>query len=166
MRPITFFLFTFLSCFGLSSYQAAPASAQQGFAARGQSPLTTAHLNVAAALEAEANGDLDARRKSLAQAIESGNSSLARWYTGQLSDGDNSWVTIGESMVQAQDSPSLREYCGLRSGSPDNVESHLGLANWCMGKAMTLQARAHLERIIDLDPDHALAQSARLPTRR
>jgi len=52
------------------------------------------------------------------------------------------------------------EYDKVRSRYPDTIEGQWGLAEWCRERNLaTLRAR-HLERIIEIDPDHEKARQA------
>ncbi len=126
---------------------------------------TTSHNDAAsssdlviAALSAESRGDFETRRDLLVKAIETDNSVTARWQLGLLNDRRNSAKTIFQSTLDARTDHQLNEYFQLRSSLPDSLESHWQLARWCVGKRMMDQARAHLERIIDIEPDHAMAR--------
>lgn len=54
--------------------------------------------------------------------------------------------------------PALVEYEQLRQARPDTVEGHWELAEWCRERNLSTQRRVHLERIIDLEPDHLEAR--------
>ena len=122
------------------------------------SPHATDVKTVIAAIEAEANGDLATRSKLLVAAIELGNLIPARWQAGQIQDGKR-WTSIEEFVALAKDNKLLQEYSQKRAGSQDNVESNLRLADWCVEVGLMPQARAHLERVIDIEPDHELARN-------
>lgn len=115
---------------------------------------------VLAALAAESSGDFGTRRELLVRAIKDEDSIAARSHVGLLRDRQMSWKTISESMNDARNKDKLNKYLKLRSSlQADSVNDHWRLAQWCLGKRMTNQARAHLERIIDLEPDQALARN-------
>jgi hypothetical protein len=56
--------------------------------------------------------------------------------------------------------PEEEEYQKLARGSPDTVEGHWAMAEWCRQQRMFSQRDTHLERIIELDPDHGQARAA------
>jgi hypothetical protein len=51
-------------------------------------------------------------------------------------------------------------YEKLRPTTPDTVEGHEKLADWCLDHKLLSQRHTHLERILQLDPNHAVARSA------
>jgi len=55
--------------------------------------------------------------------------------------------------------PAELQYVKLRPQYPDTVEGQWTLAEWCRERQLTEQRVKHLERVIELDPDH---QKARL----
>jgi hypothetical protein len=114
---------------------------------------------VIAAIEAEATGDLETRNKLLTAAIELGDLTPARWQAGQISPDGKKWTSIEESVALANDNRLLRKYNHQKAGFQDDVKSNLELAQWCVDAGLMLQARAHLERVIDIEPDHALARN-------
>ena len=52
----------------------------------------------------------------------------------------------------------LLEYERLRQQCPDTVEGHLQLARWCSRNGLRAQRRAHLKRVIELEPDNREAR--------
>jgi hypothetical protein len=54
--------------------------------------------------------------------------------------------------------PDVEEYEKIRSDYPDTVEGQSSLAQWCKEHSLPTQRKAHLRRIIELDPDHAVAR--------
>jgi len=53
------------------------------------------------------------------------------------------------------DNESLAHYKRTVPFLPDTVESHLEIAAWCREKYLKEQENVHLNRVLDLDPDHA-----------
>lgn len=51
------------------------------------------------------------------------------------------------------------EYERLREKTPDTVEGHFGLADWCRDHHLPQQRELHLRRIIELEPDNARARA-------
>jgi len=52
------------------------------------------------------------------------------------------------------------EYEKVRQRYPDTIEGQWGLAEWCRERKLTTLRARHLERIIELDPDHEKARRA------
>ena len=51
-------------------------------------------------------------------------------------------------------------YEKIRPTHPDTVEGHLKMAQWCQDQKLTKERRWHLERIVELDPNHSDARAA------
>jgi phosphoglycolate phosphatase-like HAD superfamily hydrolase len=56
--------------------------------------------------------------------------------------------------------PEEAEYQKIRPDYPDTVEGQWALAEWCLENRLLDNRVQHLERIIELDPDHAEARRA------
>jgi hypothetical protein len=71
-------------------------------------------------------------------------------------------VTVPRSQIVKIDSVSEVEaqYNKLARSSPDTVESHWKLAEFCREQKLLDQRRRHLERILELDPNHKEARAA------
>jgi hypothetical protein len=54
--------------------------------------------------------------------------------------------------------PDEREYQRICHSYPDTVEGQWALAEWCRQQRLLAQRDTHLERIIELDPNHAEAR--------
>jgi hypothetical protein len=52
------------------------------------------------------------------------------------------------------------EYEKLARSSPDTVEAHLKMAEWCRERKLRADAQRHFERILELDPNHEAARAA------
>lgn len=70
-------------------------------------------------------------------------------------------IVIDKREIQklVTESPSLSEYRRRAPAVSDSVESQLALAMWCRDHGLGDQLRQHLERVIDLDPNHQQARS-------
>lgn len=75
---------------------------------------------------------------------------------------DNGRITLESSQVEKVLNPSAaeREYEHLAPTFPDTVEGQWKLAEWCQEHKLAAQRRTHLERIVELDPDHAKARAS------
>ena len=61
--------------------------------------------------------------------------------------------------VESSNAKRLREsYEQRRAGAADSVEGQLALADWCASHHLLAQEIAHLNRILQLAPDHAVAR--------
>lgn len=71
-------------------------------------------------------------------------------------------VTIPRSEVTRVDATNdaEAEYQKLARSSPDTVEAHWKLAEWCRQHKLTGFGQRHLERILELNPNHAEARAA------
>jgi hypothetical protein len=80
-------------------------------------------------------------------------------YVIELSAGGR--LTIPRSEVARIDSTSEveREYAELARSSPDTVQAHWKLADWCRDHKLRDLSQQHLARSLELDPNHAQARS-------
>jgi hypothetical protein len=71
-------------------------------------------------------------------------------------------LTIPRSQVARIDtiSETEAEYEQLAHASPDTVDAHWKMAEWCRQHKLTSDYQHHLERILELDPNHADARAA------
>lgn len=65
-------------------------------------------------------------------------------------------VAIPRNQVREILPPSQREreYGRLRDQTPETIEGHLALAQWCKERSLTKRRKAHLAQVLRLDPDH------------
>lgn len=70
-------------------------------------------------------------------------------------------VTLGADQVKevVQPTPIDAEYDKLRHEHPDTPDGHMALADWCRDNKLTDLRKQHLERIVELDPNHRQARS-------
>src|SRR4051794_28932683 len=71
-------------------------------------------------------------------------------------------VTIARSQISkiATVTDATAEYQKLARTSPDTVDAHWKLAEWCREHKLREERRQHLDRILELDPNHADARTA------
>jgi len=71
-------------------------------------------------------------------------------------------VTIPRGQVRGPKAPAAVkvEYEKLARSSPDTVEEHLKLAEWCRQRKLTNEYQRHLERVLELNPDQVEARTA------
>lgn len=69
-------------------------------------------------------------------------------------------IALPRSQVSrvVESSDVVSEYQRLARSAPDTVEDHWRLAEWCREHELDDQSQSHLERILELDPDHAQAR--------
>ena len=74
---------------------------------------------------------------------------------------DDGRITLESTQVERVLNPSAaeREYEHIAPTFPDTVEGQWKLAEWCQQNKLGAQRRTHLERIVELDPDHARARA-------
>ena len=72
-------------------------------------------------------------------------------------------VTLDRAQVLAKpvrQKPVEIEYEKLRPQYPDTVEGQWAIAEWCRERSLSEKCRVHLERILELDPNHVKARHA------
>lgn len=81
----------------------------------------------------------------------------ARWQSGfvKAKEGWKRFDDICETPLQQRRRESYED---RRATMPDTVEGQLALANWCLDVNLPWQERAHLNRVIQLAPNHAEAR--------
>ncbi len=69
-------------------------------------------------------------------------------------------VTLDAAEVQKVEhqTPAEMKYDQIRSTYADTAEEQFKLAQWCRENRLAKQRKVHLERVIELDPDHADAR--------
>jgi hypothetical protein len=51
-----------------------------------------------------------------------------------------------------------REYERIKNSYPDTAEGHWRLAQWCGERGLTAQRQQHLQKVVELDPEHQAAR--------
>jgi hypothetical protein len=77
------------------------------------------------------------------------------WHQGYVNVGGR-WVETDKPVAELL--TNLEEYERLRAQSADTVQGQVQLADWCRDRRLGDQARAHLTRVIELDPHHVEAR--------
>ncbi len=69
-------------------------------------------------------------------------------------------ITLNRAQVKqvVRRRPNEEEYERIRPRYPDTVEGQFALAEWCRQNNLPAQRRVHLERVIELDPNHVRAR--------
>ena len=112
------------------------------------------------ALQREIYG-LETDRSSLlaAAAAEAPQFGPAFWHRGYVRDGKHGWQKHEQILQSPKLTQQLALYERQRTKAEDTVDGHLQLADWCAEHELFDQERAHLTRVIDLNPDHPLARA-------
>ena len=119
---------------------------------------TAADELVREALERETLG-LDKERTQLLEdaARAAPDYAPVHWHRGRVQH-RGKWVPA-EDVPQLQKKNRLQaSYEARRNRAPDTVPGQLALAEWCRRKKLADRERAHLSRVVDLNPDHAAAR--------
>jgi hypothetical protein len=112
------------------------------------------------ALVAEADGDFVGRQRLLREAEWlDRDCALAKSQKSELRIADD-WLTVAQCVARFEKNPIIPEYERLRGTNELNVEQHFLLAQWCQQRQLMLQAYGHLNRVIQLDSNHAPALRA------
>jgi len=71
-------------------------------------------------------------------------------------------LTLTQSQVKQVQRPKPEdlEYDKIRTRYPDTVQGQWELAEWCKEQKMLAQRKSHLERVVEIDPDHEAAHKA------
>jgi tetratricopeptide (TPR) repeat protein len=120
-----------------------------------------AAAHVRLALWCEAHGLQAERKKHLALAILYDPShTLARGLLGMVAQ-EGKWAKPEVVGRRIEKDPAyheaIREYLERRSRTPDKADAQLKLAAWCDQKGLKVQAKAHYEQVIELDPTREAA---------
>lgn len=150
------------SSFGLAGYcltlvgilcDASPAWSESR-----QSKNVKADEFVQKALREEIAGSAEMRKRYLSTAlIHNPGNKAAHWQNGQVRH-NNRWVSVDVVPKIAGSNQILARYERLRSQAANNATSQLALANWCARARLHDQERAHLNRVVELQPDLAEAR--------
>jgi HEAT repeats len=107
-----------------------------------------------------------------ADVVELANGGRIEGRATEAADGDRSQyvidlaaggrLTIPRSQVARVEttSPVDAEYEKLARSSPDTVEAHWKLAEWCRERKLREPANQHMARVVELDPNHEKARAA------
>ena len=117
------------------------------------------------ALHREVYGLMDQRDELLDRAAElAPNYAPVKWHQGYVTF-QGQWILAEDVAQWSSRDRKFGEYAAMRDLQPDTVVGHLRMANWCRNHELADQERAHLLRVLDLNPDQPQAR-ARLGFRR
>jgi hypothetical protein len=131
-------------------------SALLGGTALGNEPgvVTTAERLVAAAQQAEIEGDIAGHFALLRQAVRIDPAyQPARWQLGQVQV-DGEWVAVEEAQRRATADPQQVDYRRLRTEHGDTRQGQLALARWCRSNGLADEARVHWTSVLSFDPSN------------
>lgn len=114
---------------------------------------------VAEALNYEALGQNHERARLLHEAAELSDIAEVQWARGYVQYKDR-WLRPDEVAEQSRTDTLLEEYRARRKLADDTATSQWELANWCREQKLLEQQRAHLERVMQLEPNHPQARQA------
>lgn len=122
-------------------------------------PKASAAGLVQQALEGECRGSSKPDRDALlAQALElDPNCAAARWQSGYVQHADQ-WLKF-DAPRPAVDPNVWKQYLERRAAVRESAQEHFELSAWCAGHQLQPQRRAHLTRVLQLEPDHAAARA-------
>ncbi len=120
---------------------------------------SSSNLTVVAALQAEAEGDLDRREKLLAS-LSTSDTSSSQSLRGKLQVRQGEWKSIDESIEDSNKNKKLVQYDLVRQRYADTAANHVELAKWCKAAKLPEQGRAHLIRALRIDPENHDAHQA------
>ena len=111
-------------------------------------------------LRREAKEGVDDRAELLKPAIEQAPPcEAAYWQSGFVYDAKRKeWLRWDEVQQLAAKDDRLAAYRQTREKYPETIDGQIGLARWCSKHKLEDQARAHLTRVLEFDPDHAEAR--------
>ncbi|HEV7279492.1 MAG TPA: polymorphic toxin-type HINT domain-containing protein [Pirellulaceae bacterium] len=81
-----------------------------------------------------------------------------KWHRGMILV-DGKWAPAEEVAADAAASEDIAAYVAKRDSTPDTIEGHLVMAEWCKAKRLFDQERAHLARVLTFEPEHAAARA-------
>lgn len=133
-----------------------------GNSADGNEPRveTTAERLVAAAQQAEIDGDIAGHFALLRQAVRiDPGYELARWQLGQVQV-DGEWIAVEEAQRRASANPQQADYRRLRAEHGNTPQGQLALARWCRGNDLSEESRVHWASVLSVDPNNKEALRA------
>ncbi|MBN2473622.1 MAG: hypothetical protein JXB62_03360 [Pirellulales bacterium] len=113
---------------------------------------------VAEALRYELAGANSDRRESLDAALDLAEDHQAAWWQSGFARLYDQWLRYDEVAAFAAKDQRLTAYRRARSEYPETVEGQLALAEWCGKRKLLDQQRAHLTKVLEIDPDHQAAR--------
>jgi len=136
------------------AWSAAGAASAVTKAQRGQKAVDL----VQQALRQEIAGSNTDRKELLEAAREQAPDHPAvRWHSGYVRE-HNRWVKFDEVPDATIEDGRLEAYRRIRDKYAATVEGQMELADWCARRKLADQQRAHLTKVLEIDPEHAEAR--------
>ncbi len=111
------------------------------------------------ALRQEIDGTDEQREAMLDLALQQvANYAPALWQNGYVLDRKR-WRKFDDPDELVAENARLTAYHHQRRDMADTIEGHMALANWCAKRRLMDQRCAHLLRVLQIDPDHAVARN-------
>ena len=115
---------------------------------------------VAEALQRQIYGKFDESGRLLEEALSlAPDCRAARWQTGQVYY-TRRWLHPDAAAAAAADDNRLARYEARRARASNTVDAQLQLAAFCHTEGLLDQERAHLTRVLELNPDEPKARAA------
>lgn len=127
-------------------------SAKQSTPPSPAAPVSPAQRLVAAALEAEAGGQLESRQTLLEQALDADPQfAAAHWHLGKIRVGD-AWLSVDEAIKKTVAEGKIFDYNRRRNTAGRSAAEQAALARWCREQGLTEQHRIHSQLAFQADP--------------
>ena len=81
----------------------------------------------------------------------------AKWHQGLVRH-QNAWIRAEDLPELLGGQQRIADYRRVRERYPQTVQGQLALADWCAGRGLTDQERAHLTQVVTIEPDHTIAR--------
>ncbi len=128
------------------------------FAATKAEKAKTAENLVKEALHREVFGMAAEREQLLKQATDTvPEFAPAMWHLGYVKH-KNEWIKAADLPQIYNDDPRIATYHRIREGYGDTIVEQVELANWCAKRGLADQERAHLMKVLAINPEHAEAR--------
>lgn len=111
------------------------------------------------ALAAELDGDFDARNKLLDEAAQLDPQSAAQSQLGKVR-AKGGWLSIDAAAEKISDAKAMQRYEAARAEMQDTATAHWQMSQKCLAAKLPDQARAHMNRVLDLNPNYEPARAA------
>jgi hypothetical protein len=111
-------------------------------------------------LQCEAKEGVADRADLLRPALQqASNCEAAWWQSGFVYDSKRKeWLRWDEFQQLAAEDDRLAAYRRARAKCPETIDGQIKLARWCSKHKLEDQARAHLTRVLEFNPNHAEAR--------